>query len=162
MVDPPLRSPPPFSLELLQDLAQEILKAQRNVPIAIIVILLEDVRHALQGDAALDEEIEAHDALLALVVGAEEQLDELGAEAVAEGDEGVAELGEGDVAAAVDVEAVEEGTPGGEERPEAAELVKADGAVAVRVEHADHHADGLGVEGGPVAVYEGGGELGLG
>lgn len=146
-------------LQLLQNLAQEVLKTQRNISIPIIVIPLKHVRHALQRDARLDEEVKAHDALAALVVGAEEQLDELRAEAVAEGDEGVGELGQGDVAAAVDVEAVKEGAPRGEEGPEAAELLEANGAAAVRVEHADHHADGLDVEGGPVAVDEGRGEL---
>ena len=139
---------------MLKNLAEEVLKAQSDVAISIVVVLLEDIRHALQGDAALDEEVEAHDTLLTLVVRAEQQLDELGAEAVAEGDQSVAELGEGDVAAPVDVEAVEEGAPGGEEGPETAELVETDAAVAVGIEHADHHADRLRVEGGPVSVHE--------
>lgn len=94
-------------LHLLKNLAQEVLKAQRNVSIAVVVVLFEYVRHALERDAGLDKEVEAHDALVALVVGAEDELDKLRGEAVAEGDEGVCELGEGDVAGAVDIEAVE-------------------------------------------------------
>lgn len=154
-------SSPFSSLELLENLGQKVLEAEGDVPVAVVVVLLEHVRHALEGDAGLDEEVEAHNALVALVVGMEEQLDKLGAEAVAEGDEGVVELGEGDVAAAVGVEAVKQGAPRGQEGPEAAELLEADGAAAVGVEHADHHADRVRVEGGPVAVDEGGGELAL-
>lgn len=152
---------PPL-LELLQDLAEEILEAQRDEAVPVMVVLFENVRHAFQRNAALHEQVEAHDSLVALVVRPEEQLHELGAQAVAEGDEGVGELLQGDVAAAVDVEAIEEGPPRGEEGPEAAELVKVDGPVAVRVEHADHHPDRLDVERGPVAVDEGRRELPLG
>ena len=141
---------------LLKDLAQEILKTKCDISIPVIVILLEHVRHPLQRNTRLHEQVETHDALVPLVVGPEEEFDEARGEAVAEGDEGVGELLKGDVAGAVDVEAVEEGAPGGEEGPEAAELLKGDGAGAVRVEHADHHPDGLRVEGRPVAVDEGG------
>lgn len=45
-------------------------------------------------------------------------MDELGGEGVAECGEGAGEFGEGDVAGAVSVEAVEERAPGGEECPE--------------------------------------------
>lgn len=139
---------------MLENLTEEILKAQGNVAITIIIVLLEDVGHALEGDAALDKEIKAHDTLATLVVGSEEQLDELGAEAVAEGDKSVAELGEGDVTAAVGIETIEEGAPRGEEGPETTELLETNGAASVRVEHADHHTDGVGVKCGPVAVDE--------
>lgn len=47
-------------------------------------------------------------------------MDERGGEPVAEAHERVGEFVKGDVAAAVGVEAVEEGAPGGEEAPEAA------------------------------------------
>lgn len=150
------------SLELLQDLGQEVLEAEGDVAIAVVVVLLEDVRHALEGDAGLDEEVEAQLALVALVVGLEEQLDEAVREAVAEGDEGVGELVALDVAGAVRVEAVEEGAPAGEERPEAAELLEANGAGPVAIEHPDHHAYGVGVEGRPVAVDERRAEFPLG
>lgn len=101
------------SPQLLQDLAEEILKAQGNVSVPVIVVLFENVRHALEGDAGLDEQVEAHDTLLALIVSSEQELDELRAQAVAEGDEGVGELVEGDVSASVNIEAVKEGAPGG-------------------------------------------------
>lgn len=142
------------SLELLQDLGQEVLEAKGDVAVAVVVVLLEDVRHALEGDAGLDEEVEAQLALVALVVGLEEQLDEAVREAVAEGDEGVGELVALNVAGAVRVEAVEEGAPAGEERPEAAELLETNGAGPVAIKHPDHHAYGVGVEGRPVAVDE--------
>jgi hypothetical protein len=66
-------------LELLKDFCQEILKAQGDVAVAIVVILLENVRHTFQGDTALNKEIEAHDSLIPLIIGIEEQLNKLGA-----------------------------------------------------------------------------------
>lgn len=99
---------------------QELLETQRDVPVTVFVVSLEDVGHALQHDAALHEEVEAHAAGTALVVGTVEQMDEVGAEPVAKGDEGVGVFGKGDVAAGVRVEAVEEAAPGGEEGPETA------------------------------------------
>lgn len=94
-------------LELLQDFTQKVLKAQRDESIPIVVILFENVCHAFQRYAALYKKVEAHDTLVALVVGAEEQFDKLRTEAVPECDESVCELLEGNVSAAVDVEAVE-------------------------------------------------------
>lgn len=146
-------------LHLLENLAQEIFKAESNVAVPVIVVLFKDVRHALERDAGLHKEVKAHDALVALIVGAEEKLDKRRGEAVAERDEGVCEFGEGNVAGAIDVEAIKECAPRGEEGPEAAKLVKADAAAAVGVEHANHHAHGLDVKGGPVAVDESGGQL---
>lgn len=151
-----------ISLELLQDLRQKVLEAEGNVPIPIVVVLLEDVRHALQRDAGLDEQVEAQLALVALVVGLEQQLDEAVRQTIAEGDEGVGELVALDVARVVRVEAVEQGAPAGEERPQPAELVEADGARAVAVEHPYHHAHRVRVEGRPVAVDKRRAELPLG
>lgn len=151
----------PTLLELPQDLRQEVLKAQRDVAVAVVVVLLEDVRHPLEADAGLDEEVEAEDALVALVVGLEQQLDEALREAVAEGDEGVVELVELDVARAVGVEAVKQGPPRGQEGPEPAELVEADGPRPVAVEHPDHHAHRVRVKGRPVAVDQRRAELPL-
>ena len=102
---------------------QKLLKAQSNIAIAILIVLLEHVRHAFQDDAALHEQIEAHPPLPALVVGRVQHVDKGRGEPVAEGDERVGELVKGDVAAAVGVEAVEEGAPGGEETPEAATYI---------------------------------------
>lgn len=98
-------------LHLLQNLTQEILKAEGNKAISIIVVFLKDICHALERNTRLHEQIEAHDALAALIVRTEQQVDKLRAESVAKGDEGICEFGQRDVAAAVDVEAVEEGAP---------------------------------------------------
>jgi len=99
---------------------QKLLKAQRDKPISIDIILLEDVRHTFQADARLHEEVETEHALVLEVVGVEELLNVGWGEAIAEGCEGGGEFGEGDCARVVDVEAVEEGAPGGEEGPEGA------------------------------------------
>lgn len=148
-------------LELFQNLAQKIFKAQSDEAVPIVVIFLEDVRHTFQGDAALHEKVKAHDTLVALVVRPEEQLDKLRAEPITEGYQGVGELLEGDVAATVDVEAVKEGAPRGKERPKTAELIKVDGAVAIRIKHSNHHPDCLDVKGRPVTVDESSGKLSL-
>lgn len=148
-----------LSFHLLQNLAQEILKAQSNVAIPVIIISLKHIRHTLQRDARLNKQVKAHDAFAALIVRAEQQLDKLRAESVTERNEGIGEFRQRDVAAAVDVEAVEESAPRGEEGPEAAEFLEANCAAAVRVEHANHHADSLDVEGGPIAVDKGRREL---
>lgn len=95
-------------------------QAQRNVPVAVVVVLFKHVRHALQADARLHKQVEAHVVVAPAVVRAVQQLDECGGEAVPEGDEGVGELAVGDGAGAVGVEAVEEVAPRGEEAPEAA------------------------------------------
>lgn len=92
-------------------------QAQRDEAVAVLIVLLEHIRHPLQADARLHEQIEAQHPAPARVVGREEQAHVLGREAVAEGDEGVAELAEGDCAAAVDVEAVEQEAPLREEAP---------------------------------------------
>jgi hypothetical protein len=88
------------------------LQAQRDVPVAVVVVLLEDVGHALEADAGLY--------VATPVIGGVQQLDELRREAVAKGDEGVGELVVRDAARVVGVEAVEEVAPGREEAPEAA------------------------------------------
>jgi len=68
----------------------------------------------------LHEEVEAEYALVFEVVGVEELLHVGRRKAVAEGCESGGEFGKGDCARVVDVEAVEEGAPGGEEGPERA------------------------------------------
>ena len=121
---------------------QERLEAQRDVPVAVRVVALEHVRHALELDAALHEQVEAHAVLFASagattraaagatgsyrVVGAGHaprveaihHAHELGRERVAKGLQRGAVLVERDGAAAVRVEAVEEGAPGAQEAPE--------------------------------------------
>ncbi|KAI6875713.1 EF-hand [Hortaea werneckii] len=148
---------------------QSHLQAQRNIPIPIDIVLLKHIRHALKRNARLDEEIETEHALpdplvpaptrLRLRERAEQQLHELRTKSVSEGYQGVFELAQTDTAAAVRVEAVEEGAPGGQEPPQSAELVEVDRPAAVRVEHPDHHFDRVRVEGGVVAVDEGAAEL---
>ena len=64
--------------------------------------------------------------------------------------------------APVFVKAVEKSAPGCQETPEAAEFFEIDGPRAVGVEHADHHLDGVRVEGCVVAVDERAAEFGLG
>lgn len=50
--------PPPFHLQ-----------AQRNIPVAILIVLFKHVRHALQADARLHKEIETQGVAPAAVVG---------------------------------------------------------------------------------------------
>lgn len=96
------------------------LQAQRNIPIPVVIVLLKHVRHTLQTDARLHEQVEAHVVVAAAVVRRVQQLHKLRGQAVPKGDEGVGELAVGNAAGAVGVEAVEEVAPRGEEAPEAA------------------------------------------
>lgn len=91
---------------------EQNVQTQCNVAIAILVVLFKHVRHALEADARLHEEIKTHGVCAAAVVGAVQQRDKLLGEAVAKGDEGVVEFGKRDAAAVVLVEAVEEAAPG--------------------------------------------------
>jgi len=99
-------------------------QAQRNVPIAILIILLKHVCHTLEADARLHEQIETQRPPAPSVVRREQQPHVFRRETVAEGHQGVREFREADVARAVDVEAVEEFAPFGEEAPEAAVVAK--------------------------------------
>jgi hypothetical protein len=161
----------PLRSSLTQNLSQKVFKGEGNPAVAIIIVALKDVGHALEADAALDEQIEADGAArrgaddeAAIVaahgaaglggVDAEQHIDEAVAEAVAKGHQRLLVLGQRDVARAVRVESVKERAPGREEGPEAAELRVGDRAAAVRVEHADHHAHRVWVEGRPVAIDE--------
>jgi hypothetical protein len=92
---------------------QQDLQAQRDIPIPVIVVLLEHVRHALQADACLHKQVKAHVVVAAPVVRAVQQAHELRREAVSEGDKGFGKLVVGYTAGVVGVEAVEEATPGG-------------------------------------------------
>ncbi|KFZ08968.1 hypothetical protein V502_09018, partial [Pseudogymnoascus sp. VKM F-4520 (FW-2644)] len=158
----PPSPPPPTTLPLPQHLLQKLLKAQRHKPIPIIIIPLKRIRHPLQRNTRLHKQIEAQTPLPPLIKRPKQKPHKPLTKPIPKRHQRGAELVKTDVARAIGVEAVEEGAPGGEEGPEAAELAELDGAAAGGVEHADHEGDGVGVEGGPVAVYEGGGELGLG
>lgn len=75
----PVLTPFRCLLELLKDLCQEVLETQSDVAIAVVIVFLEDVGHALERDAALNKQVEAHDSFISLVVRVEDQLDKLGA-----------------------------------------------------------------------------------
>ena len=154
--------PPPTTLPLPQHLLEKLLKAQRHKPIPIIIIPLKRIRHPLQRNTRLHKQIKAQAPLPSLIKRPKQKTHKPLTKPIPKRHQRGAELVQADVARAIGVEAVEEGAPGGEEGPEAAELAELDGAAAGGVEHADHEGDGVGVEGGPVTVYEGGGELGLG
>ena len=53
------------------------LQAQCDVSVPILVVLLENVRHPLETDARLHEQIEAHGILATTVVRTVQQCDEL-------------------------------------------------------------------------------------
>jgi low affinity Fe/Cu permease len=93
------------------------LQTQRNIAIPILVVLLENIRHALQTNARLDEQIETQRIPAAAVVCLIQQRDEALRETVAECDESFVELGERYAAAMIGVEAVEKVAPRGEEAP---------------------------------------------
>jgi hypothetical protein len=95
-------------------------QAQCDIAISVIIVFLEDVRHPLETNAGLDEEIEAHGALASPVVGSEQQLDKLGAKAVPKCLESFDKLVERNVPATIGIEAVEEVAPCCEKAPESA------------------------------------------
>ena len=97
--------------------SQKFLKAQRDIPIPIIIILLKHIRHPFQNDTTLHKQIETHRPISTLIVRRVQEIDEGGGEPIAEGHERFSVFVQGDVAAAVFIEAVEEGAPGGEEAP---------------------------------------------
>lgn len=99
---------------------QKVLEAQRDEPIPVLIILLENIRHPLQRNAALNKHVEAHTLVPALVVDPVHHAHKVWAEVVSKGDQRLAELVVGYAAGAIDIEAPEERAPGGEEGPEAA------------------------------------------
>lgn len=92
-------------------------QTQRDVPISILIILLKHIRHPLQTDARLHEQIKTQCILPAAIVRAIQQCDKLLAEPVAKRNERFVELGVRYASAMVLIEAVEESAPGGEETP---------------------------------------------
>lgn len=144
------------------------LQAQCDVSIPVLVITLEDIRHPLQANASLHEQVETQalfsgtlvaTSTSSLRIRVEQQLHELGAQAVSKRYQRIRKLLQADVAAPVRVKAVEKSTPCRKESPQAAELVKVDSTAAVCVEHADHHLHSMRVEGCVVAIDEGATEL---
>lgn len=96
-------------------------QAQSDVPVPIVVVPLENIRHALQTDAGLHEQVETESlfpsssiiasASSVLRVRVEQQLYELRTQPVSKRHERVRELLQGDVPASVRVEAIEEPSP---------------------------------------------------
>jgi hypothetical protein len=147
------------------------LQAQCDVPIPIIVVSLEDIRHALQTNARLHKQVETESILPRPLIAArprilrvriEQQLHKRGTQAVSKRHQRIRELEVRNTPAPVLVKAVEEAAPGCQEPPKAAEFFKVYGATAVCIEHADHHLDGVRVEGCVVAVDKGAAEFGFG
>lgn len=66
---------------------EDNLQAQRDESITIVVILLEHVRHPLQADTSLYEEIEAKTVFFAGIVGLEQHADVVITQLVAKGNE---------------------------------------------------------------------------
>lgn len=96
---------------------EEYSQTQRNIPIPILIILLKHIRHPLQTNTSLHKQIKANRILASPIISAVKQGDELRTEAVAKGNQRFAEFFVRDVARTIDVEAVEELAPGGEEAP---------------------------------------------
>lgn len=160
------------SINLERLTGQKLLEADGDVPIAIIIVALKHIRHALETNTRLHEEIEAH----AIQMGAlrranvaglalkrlEEDGDKRRAEPVPERDQRILKLAQIDAPAAVIVEAIKQLAPRSEVPPQRDELVEVDLPDAVAVEHADHHFDRPRVERRVVAIHEGGAQLGFG
>lgn len=67
-------------------------QTQRDIPIPVIIILLEHIRHPLQRDTRLHEKIETYGVSPLPVVRAVQQLHKLWRQAVSKRDEGVGEF----------------------------------------------------------------------
>ena len=119
--------------------SQELLKAQRNIPIPIIIIPLKHIRHPLQTNTALHKQIKAHIPASTLLVRPIQYPHKRRAQAIPKRHQRIAILVEADVAGAILVKAIEEVAPRRQKGPEAAEFVEVDGTRFVNVEHADHH-----------------------
>lgn len=100
------------------------LQAQRNISIAILVILLKHIRHALQANARLDEQVEAEGVAAVAVIGAVQQRDKLLRQAVSKRNQRLVELRIRYAAAVILVEAIEQSAPRRQETPKAAGKVK--------------------------------------
>ena len=59
------------------------LQGQSYVAVSVIIIFLEHIRHPLQADAALNEEVETDCTFTPLVICSEEGVHKMGAESVA-------------------------------------------------------------------------------
>lgn len=93
------------------------LQAQRNIPIAILIVLLKHIRHSLQANTRLHEQIETQRILASTIIRAIQQRDELLTQAIPECDQRFVEFRVRYAAGMILVEAVEETAPCGEETP---------------------------------------------
>lgn len=64
------------------------LQAQRDITVAILIILLKNIRHSLQTNTCLDEQVETECIAAIAVICAVEQSDELLGKTVSKGDQG--------------------------------------------------------------------------
>lgn len=139
--------------------SQELLKAQRDIPIPIIIIPLKHIRHPLQTNTALHKQIKAHIPASTLLVRPIQYPHKRRAQAIPKRHQRIAILVKADIAGAILVKAIEEIAPRRQKSPEAAEFVEVDGTRFVDVEHADHHLHRVRIERCPIAVDERGAEL---
>lgn len=103
-----------------------LLQGQCNISISIIVIFLEDIRHTLQANAALHEEVETDRSIAPLIKSLEQGLHEWRTESVSECDQRIRVLVQADITTSVGIESVEQGSPSSEEAPETAEFLETD------------------------------------
>lgn len=104
--------------------SQKLLETQRDISVSIFIIFLEYVCHSFQNYAALHKQIKTHAIFATFVVRAIQQIHKCRAETVSEGDQSFGIFIKGDVATFIFIEAIEKGTPRGEEIPEAATTQK--------------------------------------
>jgi len=138
---------------------QELLKTHRDIAIPINIILLEHIRHPLQRNAALHEQIKTHRLTPPLLICPVQYSHKCTTQPIPECHQRFRIFIKRYVSAPILIKTIKQAAPSGEEGPQAAELVEVDGACFVGVEHADHHLHGVRVEGGPVAVDQSGAQL---
>jgi hypothetical protein len=147
------------------------LQAQSDIPIPIVIIPLEHIRHPLQANASLHKQIKTQPVLPGtliaprpriLRISIEQQLNKLRAQPVSKRHQRIRELEMRNTPAPVLVKAIEQPPPSRQESPKPAELVEIDSPAAVCIEHADHHFDGVRVESRVIAIDKGAAEFGFG
>lgn len=139
---------------LPQKFRHKVLKVDRNVPVAIVVVLFKRIRHALQRDTRLHKQIKSNDSSVLAVVVFEQKLNKPIRQAVLERHKRVLELVHGNVAAAVRVEPIENGAPAVQKLPQTNKLLKVEVTAAVAVKHAHHHVHRVRVKLGAIAVHQ--------
>lgn len=113
----------------------------------------------MEDEAAEHEIIKIHSILLGSVEPLEQELVDGGAEVVAEGGEGLLQLGLVDGPGLVPVKRPETVLPVHHVAPQRTKLVETDLAGLVGIETTDHHVDGVDIECGVVSVGQRGLQL---